>query len=95
MSLRMLKARKAVPATGRPTCPRLPAPKACKGRTLNPETGPAQTGEATRVCATVRLRQFGSNLEDPTAAAMPSRGAGFKTSSCPGSLHVNFKQEGW
>ena len=40
-----VKARKAVPATGRPTCPRLPAPKACNGWTLNPETGPAQTGK--------------------------------------------------
>jgi hypothetical protein len=40
-----VKTCKAVPATGWPTCPRLPAPKVRKGLTLNPDAGPAQTGK--------------------------------------------------
>jgi hypothetical protein len=42
-----------------------------------------------------KVRQFGSNLEDPMTDTMPFRGAGFQTSSCPGSLRVNFKRDGW
>jgi hypothetical protein len=48
-----------------------------QGRTLNPLRRASTDGEATRVCALKEVRQFGSNLEDPIAAAMPFRGAGF------------------
>jgi hypothetical protein len=80
-----VKTRKAIPATGWPTCPRLPAPKResqglipapCVLQVAN-KSGASIDGERTRVCVTVGLRQFGSNLGDPLTTERPLRRAGF------------------
>jgi len=65
-----------------------------KAGRLIPERGQHRRGSDPSLC-TDSVRQFGSNLEDPITAAMPVRGAGFQLSSCPGSLCVNFKRDGW
>ena len=47
-----------------------------QGRTLDPLRGQHRRGSDPS-SRTEKVRQFGSNLEDPMAAAMPFRGAGF------------------
>ena len=76
-----METRKAVPETGGHLSKTAGA-EVRKGRRLIPK-GASTDGEATRVCVSREARQFGSNLEDPIAAATPFRGAGFRNVVLP------------
>src|SRR5262249_48378125 len=63
----------------------------CKDLRLKSRCGASTDGDAIRVRAIARLRQFGSNLETRVRLQRRIGGQAFQMSSCPGSPCVNFQ----